>query len=231
MIEPAFLLADVDWFRIIFLLIIFLGPLLGKLGQMRKPQPKREPPRKRPLPPVPPNRPAANVGGPRQALEDEIEQFLQRARGGKAEPRPQPPPPAVRKPVVAAKPIPLGGRLGRKKTAPTRATPQRPPQAPRPKLGAGVAQHVKEHIQSHPVSEHSRDLGQKVAGADDKVEQHLLEVFDHKLGRLEKASLDQKVTVIPSSAAEFSQMLSDPTRIQQAIILSEILKPPLGLDE
>lgn len=99
---------------------------------------------------------------------------------------------------------------------------------------------MKEHIESHPVSEHSRQLGRSIAQADEKVEDHLHQVFDHSLGQLDKRQIfddaegtdssvwDKKVAVSP--AVELRKMLREPGSIRNAIILAEVFRRPQGLE-
>ncbi len=79
MIEPT--LADIDLFKIILIIIFFVGPLLGQLGKA-KPKAKAKGPQ-RPQPPVGPL-------PPRKALDDEIADFLRQAQQNQPKPAQQP---------------------------------------------------------------------------------------------------------------------------------------------
>ena len=99
------------------------------------------------------------------------------------------------------------------------------------RLGRGVAQHMRG---TQEIAEHTRHLGEEVDQADDKLEAHLHQVFDHKLGDLKKSTLEA-AAVSPSQAsregplpgaASIAHLLVDPQNVRNAIILAEILRRP-----
>jgi len=245
----SILLADVNWVRIIIILIFVLGPLFAKFGKPAAPKQ----PQPQPQPPVIP--PQNRLGEPRapgsrDALESEIEEFLRKAgKKPMAGPSPQ---------MTASQPTQAPRRLVDDDdfiddpSAPT---------APRMRSRETVGQHVREHIESHPVSEHARTLGSELGQADEKLENRLHSVFDHSLGQLSKTSIDQstggsgsegqrdsqgesqgtdaavwqhnavaarekKKAAIALRTTEIVEMLKSPAGMKQAIILSEILKRP-----
>lgn len=238
-----------DLIRIGLIVLFLLGPALGKF--LKQPQPQK-PPRPRVPGEGGPQRPPRNqpaggglagppagkpVPGGRDALESEIEEFLKRASGK----------PAPRKPAQQAQPAVK--RLAEPAVRQI-AQPRRPLHR---RVGEGVAEHVRQHIESDPVSDHSRDLGKSVGLADERVEGHLHDVFDHDLGQLEKRStsrpqddqiqegtddrtwetqLDKRSRrsdLDRDRSLRIVEMLRDPSDVRDAIILGEILKPPIGL--
>jgi len=96
-----------------------------------------------------------------------------------------------------------------------------------------VARHVAQHLRgSSEIAEHTRHLGEEVDAADNKMEAHLHQVFDHQLGRLRKsvtdvgaaAASDAKRTGL--TAGSIAGMLLSQENICNAIILGEILRRP-----
>ena len=70
------------------------------------------------------------------------------------------------------------------------------------------------------------------------MEAHLHEQFDHSVGRLSDTSATEETPsaqepgeekpLVPATAAEIRDIFSDPTRIRQAVVLSEIINRPEG---
>jgi hypothetical protein len=113
--------------------------------------------------------------------------------------------------------------------------------------GEGVAAHVERHIAPNPVAEHTRQLGREIGQADEDLESHLHQTFDHKLGQLGGGSLTPPTQIAqgtdadvwkyedagegqsaggPPLAAEIIAMFREPEGARKAIVLSEILNPP-----
>lgn len=250
------LLADIEdvlktALPIIFMILYGVAQLVGGKQQKKN----RKPPAQRPRP-APPEMPGAPGAAPQQgaakpnleqSLRREVEEFLRRAQG-------QPPAgPAKREP--GSRPQPTGsGRPGSRR--PERTSPQRPepprrePEtrrltpsstpispmgspgststlSPAP-LGAGVAQHVAQHIGgAASIVEHSKQLGADVAMADDRLEQHIKEKFVHQVGTLaHQATATQRRTDAASPmAGELLKLLSRPEGVRQAFLAGEIFRP------
>jgi len=254
--EFPFIFGDLEnWIRVIVVLLFFLSPLLNWLGG-KQDKPQQAPRRPRARPPQPPGQQPPQrqpMGQGRAALENEIEDFLRRAgRGGQqqpdqpqarpaAKPRPQRPPQAR----PAAQPLRTATRaegLQREGQQRPPLRPTEPPAKTGPSLGEGVARHVREHIEAHPVSEHSRQLGRGIAQTDEKVEDHLHQIFDHSLGQLQKKQVFQDASEGTDAsvwgtkqqsnrAAELRQLLQDPQSLRNAIIITELFNRPLGWNE
>lgn len=94
----------------------------------------------------------------------------------------------------------------------------------------GVAEHVSHHLDTGDVTSRASQLGSDVGMADDKLEAHLHDKFDHDLSKiddqLDKESETGGPTVGTTKASEIAEMLANPKSIRQAVILSEILNRP-----
>jgi hypothetical protein len=98
-----------------------------------------------------------------------------------------------------------------------------------------VATHVRKHLDAQEFERRTGSMGQ-LAELDDTVDEHVEQVFDHRLGTL----VDQGVTTEADStgavttepgvavvaAAGIAEVLADPASLRNAIILQEILRPP-----
>ena len=203
----------------IVVIISIVAQLINKAREVQKQAGRRNPP-------VQP--PAAEGQDP---LADEIEDFLKRAsqRRQKA---------AGQRPAAPAPP-PVAGV--------SEAHPRRLVQAPAevdliPMEGEpeSVAAHVREHLSSAKFAPVSQQLGREVTEIDGKIERHLLEKFDHRIGRLagmggESASAQAAVDLeapgqgaagAPTSLSALAAVFGNPASLRQAILLSEIFNRP-----
>ena len=236
---PQFLPPLADIWETVFTIVVFVLIGIGRLflGGDDAPKPKQKPRRPRPKPQgqpqqmqpqqMQPQPPAA--GGRRPAgdpLRDEIEQFLRRAQG-KPEPQPRPDEPPQR--------VPIGAGPGRQRRQPTRKQPPRkrsvslePVQLEPVHHNEGVAEHVSKHLGgTKALAEHAKHLGDEVALADDKIELHLKEKFDHRLGTLRGVeSVPSKKQASSSIASDLLEMMARPNGMAQLVVASEILKRP-----
>lgn len=177
-------------------------------------------------------------------MPDEVEEFLRRVaqmraqaeaqqRAQQQRPRQQQPPQRPAPPPPPQRP-------------PARLVPASPPDsvyeviteaevvdAELAEQGDRVGRQVARDLRgTEAIAEHTRHLGEEVDQADDKLEAHLHQVFDHQLGRLKKTATDAPAPPAPSdrppaySAANIAQLLLSPDNIRNAIILGEILKRP-----
>ncbi len=201
------------------------------------------------------NQPGQPPGGapqqPRQApkkVADEIEAFLRQVTQQRGDQPPQevevlePELLAQERPPLRQAPIevePVEVEL-----VPDRITSVLPS---RGKVGA----HVERHIGSSSFAEEVSRLGEEVDQADERVEERIQAKFDHQVGRLAHsestladAAYDRKgeayerdddnawkeaLAEMPvTAAASVAALLKNPASVRQAIILSEILRPPTG---
>src|SRR5206468_3520410 len=96
------------------------------------------------------------------------------------------------------------------------------------RFGQRVRSDLRE---SEQIAEHTRHLGKEVDGTDTKMQAHLHQVFDHKLGQLKSSSVETALVTADRTAAELSldhirRMLGSPQSVRDAIIMSEILRRP-----
>jgi hypothetical protein len=99
------------------------------------------------------------------------------------------------------------------------------------RVGRSVEQHMRGTQQ---IAAHTEQLGDEIELADDKLEAHLHQVFDHKVGHLKKSTMEPAAAspsqpareTPPPAAASIAQLLANPQSFRNAFILSEILKRP-----
>jgi hypothetical protein len=196
---------------IVIVIISAVAQLIGKAREVQKQAGRPKPPAE-PLPPQ-----------AQDPLADEIEDFLKRASQRRRATGSRP-----------AAPIPLPAA-----EAPTRRLVQAD-LIPMEGAPESVAAHVRDHLSSAKFAPVSQQLGREVTQIDGKIERHLLEKFDHRLGRLagmggESASAQtavdleaprQGAAVAPLAAANLAAVLANPASLRQAILLSEVLNRP-----
>lgn len=215
---------------LIFVLLIgglwVLRALFG--GEKPAGQPQR-PPQPRPMPPPP---------DPRRQAQQQVTEFLEQAQaaqrgatgyeerqtkrkqGGKQQQGGKPQ--RGGKPASPPVPAALGSR--------TPLTGESDP------YGESVAEHVSRHLNTREFDERAKTLSQ-VSAEQQKLSQHVHEVFDHALGTLagrtikgtEGAASAAAPTVEeePSYAADqLLAWLRDPASLRQAIVLHEVLERP-----
>ena len=100
--------------------------------------------------------------------------------------------------------------------------------------GETVAQHVAEHMKRGEFDERASHLGEDLAQTDERLEARLHQKFDHGLGSLAARRMAREaedlalknVRPASSQAADVLKLLSSPQGVQQAVIISEVLKRP-----
>lgn len=198
-------------------------------------------------------RPQAKAGG-QKGIEAEIEDFLRQARGQQAQkeapvqaaPARQAPPQPPRQPQqrpAARQQQNRPARPGRQGARVVEAQPAQPAQQRDIKPGRGfgrdLSQHVQEHIGQDSISTRDAHLGETIEEADERVERHLEEVFDHDLGRLEHVeevdtSIDEGTDAMEiveaadplATAKRIRKMLGSADSVREVFIAAEILKRP-----
>ena len=248
MADFPFLFA-ISWVSLLIFLVFFIIPLISQMlgggkeakeARRKQQQPRPQPPQK-PLPGPPeqggvPQQGTRPQGGGRNALDAEIEEFLSRAQGSKRLQQPaKNVQPQIEKPAAKIRSLVVQHADSGTQTEPRER-----------ELGRGVTDHVRDHIQSDPISEHAKQLGRAVGQADENLEGHIHDVFDHQVGKLRKQPTQEQLAqgtdadVWESSverrerreaaqrnrAEDIAKILRDPDSLQQAIILSEILRRP-----
>jgi hypothetical protein len=99
------------------------------------------------------------------------------------------------------------------------------------RIGTAVA---RDFAGTRQIDQRTAQLGERVGLADDTLDAHLHQAFDHEIGRLRTstagpaaASPSEGTTVGGSPAANsILQMFRSPENLRNAIILSEILARP-----
>jgi hypothetical protein len=172
-------------------------------------------------------------------MKNEVEEFLRRVaqmraqaeaqakgqqqqRVQKSPPKPIPQPPRQQQPAQAPSPR-------------TIAAPLRQAEVVDAELAENsdrVSRLVDADLRgTQQISEHTRRLGAEVDASDEKLEAHLHQVFDHKLGQLKSSSTETALVETEKSAPELSlvqimRMLRSPGSIRDAIVMAEVLKRP-----
>ncbi|QDT39132.1 hypothetical protein [Stratiformator vulcanicus] len=199
---------------VVVLIIGFIGWLMQIAGQQN--QPKQQ--ARRPRPPRP------NAGGPQAGggdrLRDEIEVFLNevsdRPDGGPKE-RPARPRPAAFNDEIAIEVI-----------------EEEPTPRPAPKRKPGRPAEKREHLHSELEDRHLKKMERSEF---DDVKRHVGEYMPHsESSRAESAFGDQPMTGVrketfrsslaPQTSADIRAVFEDPTRVREAIVVSEILQKP-----
>ena len=105
-------------------------------------------------------------------------------------------------------------------------------------LGAGVSQHVAQHLDASGMRQHTAQLGSEVREETQKLQSEVREKFTHKLGRLAataqpvtlpsaaSAPAPPRPTIAPPRVQEITQLLRNPTSVRQAMVINEILTRP-----
>lgn len=252
MAQLPLLLADIGfWIKLGIFAVFFIAPLLGQIKKGLAGEEKQRGGARDPRQGQQPARAAARPGGQgRDALEAEIEDFLRQAGGGQGAPRAAGPaarPTAQNEPRQTQQPLgqqPLRTQPPRRPQQRRRQSSPRPVEAkvvPQPRRGESVREHVQQHISSHPVSEHGKQLGREVANSDETLEARLHQVFDHEVGKItqevggeiiedtDRDIWDGSTSREPNLALrnmKIIDMLRNPETVRHAVVLHEILKRP-----
>lgn len=245
--------ADAEWIGVVIFLIISALSVLGQFLNKAKPQPQGGQPQGQQPPQAGQVRPAGQpvaagqaAQPPRRAAQDdvadEIADFLrrasQRAQGGPpAAPRQARETRAARE-TREARAARAGKSTGRQRAARAEVAAEKAVQAEvvaAAPLGSEVGKHVAEHLGGQSFAREASQLGAGVVKAEEQLEQHIHQVFGHRLSTL--ASRDASLAapaesgkrpsdLPPTAAAGFAALLSNAASARQAIILHEILTRP-----
>jgi hypothetical protein len=91
---------------------------------------------------------------------------------------------------------------------------------------AAVAKHVEKHLDTSDITAQTSRLGAEVGQADEKVEAHLHQKFDHPLSRIDDPDDEVGAAAGAAFATRMAELFRNPQSIQQAFILNEILNRP-----
>ena len=106
---------------------------------------------------------------------------------------------------------------------------QQPPAAQVHELAEqGVAEHVTDHLDTTEYADRASHLGEAVGEADERLEEHLHEAFDHKLGSLKHEDLDTSPDKKSSESSPqgLRQLLRSKSAMRNAIVFREIIDRP-----
>lgn len=196
---------DAELVKVIIVVIIMIGAGIAQLRNKIKEQGQGQGPG-RPRPDRPRTKP----------LDDEIGEFLRRAgqqrRGSPPAPQPSPtqaprPNPPFRRPetVVQAEVV-------------------------RQPSGGEVSEHVRTQLDTSEFSRREEHLADDVTQADEKRDERLRGVFDHRLGQFASSSPDASSAAsgesVSMGADALIALLTTPQTVRQAIIINEILQRP-----
>lgn len=105
--------------------------------------------------------------------------------------------------------------------------------------GDDVARDVARNLDTRAFTARASSLAERIRNADDVMEAHMHQVFEHKLGQLGSvtsavadSTLDDEELAAKAAAREaltpldIHTLFSSPQHIRQAILLSEVLNPP-----
>ncbi len=243
-------LADAEWMRALAPLLLIIFWVVRQVFEASKGEkPAPEPGAKKP--PARPINPAA-AERPQKDLRGEVDEFLRRTtdkepvgrepvgrepagrlQGGQAQggrpmqPQAARPPRRPRIELLAEEPqeAPRRRRLSEDQ--------QRPASSPTPAVfehkidpDRAVGDRLK-HLAESQLAEKAAHLGDEIAQSDDRLEAHLHEKFDHRLGKLQaRPEAAPAVVATPTPAEALFAMLSTPGGMQQAVVLNEILRRP-----
>jgi len=167
-------------------------------------------------------------------MAGDIEDFLRRAAQRRA---PQPQAPPARR---APQPPPDVQILGDDDVIDADIVDAYPVEDPGILTGQDVGQHVSQHINTADFGERISHLGEVIDNADERMEAHMHDYFEHALGdlgattsRASDSTLDDDGAPQGSPGAikkrppfNFRKLLRSPSSIRDAIVLSEILRRP-----
>lgn len=210
---PLFAAGDDAIVKIIIAIIVFI--LAGASQLIAKY--RQIPPRgQRPLAPRP-EKP--------DPVADEIEDFMRRA--------------AERRASRGTRPA--GERA---ETVAKAAAPAQPIQAQvvvEKPVGGQVAEHVKKYLDEDEFARREGSLGKEVAQADNEIDQHLRQTFDHRVGQLAAVPGEAAALTVAAESPELAaatdetpsafatgllDLMANPDSLRQAIVLNEVLRRP-----
>jgi hypothetical protein len=174
-------------------------------------------------------------------MPDEVEEFLRRVAQMRAHAEAQakaqqPQPPKQKKPKAPREqPRQESSAAPRRLAEPLSSSPLSaeivdPELADRPDRVSRLV--ARDLSGAEEIAEHTRRMGAEVDAANDKMQAHLHQVFDHQLGRLKSSSVETALVESERSASQLSldkiiQLLRSPGSVRDAIVMAEILRRPV----
>ncbi len=161
-------------------------------------------------------------------MADDLEAFLRQAAQRRAQRQTTAP-----RPAAPARP-PVSAPRHPHRAAPL--TPAPPPQplpskvVPAQVVPTAEASRVGTRVDTAEFEQRAEHLGEEVGLADEHMEAHIAQKFDHQVGSLELGDSAQAGAGSSrprlSMSADLVAMLKNPKTLRQAVLLSEILNPP-----
>lgn len=162
-----------------------------------------------------------------KSIESEIEDFLRQARGD-----------APRQEVIPVAEVAEEQEVVRTLVSdPNQSKPVKPGKD----FTRELSSHVESHIGHDSISLRDAHLGEGIESADERIEQHLEEVFDHQVGHLahyDHTENSNKITdgtdaisweeeeEKASKASEIVELMKSPDSVKNMFIAMEIFKRP-----
>ena len=163
----------------------------------------------------------------------DIEEFLRRAAERRKQAKQgggQKRPPAQRPPAQRPTPPPPRQTISARDLVKPRT--KFPEQQPHSIGDESVSEHVARYIDVSDIVEHVDHLAEDIEQSDERMEEHLEQVFDHDVGSKKigsgKGATDELKRVMRANdtASGLLKLLQDPETIRQSIMVAEILKRP-----
>lgn len=201
---------------VLFIVISVIGQIAAKWKEQQEKAQRRQAPAPVPRPGQPP-RPRAAAG--QDPLKDEIGEFLRRAadRRGAAEPAGRPAPPPPQRPLREAQ-----------RLRPPKPPIEEPVEVELVEVASSPATSRLPSLRAREAAQVVRQLGRDIDLSDERMSQHIHNVFDHQVGQLTHGQTHVQ-THEPhpqTTAAGLAAMIGDPVRMRQAILMNEILQRP-----
>lgn len=166
-----------------------------------------------------------------KSIESEIEDFLRQARGDA---------PAARASAPAVEAVVM------EENSPIRTLSEQAhdvtPVQPGQDFARDLESHVAEHIGNDSISQRDAHLGDAVEMADERIEHHLEEVFDHQVGHIAHQDNTENTSTVAEgtdtgvwegeevevadTAGEIIELLKSPQSVRHMFIATEIFKRP-----
>ena len=201
---PSVPIIAAGWIEIAVSVVVFAFYLLGHLASAmnNKAAPRPQKPR------VPPQQQQPRTV--EDKLRSEVEEFLRQVQVDEQR-QAQPP----QRPMATAKPVMV--RVEQPPAITVEAVVVR----------ESVEDYVSRHLGAAGAQQAVQHLAEEVSHADEKLEAHLQERFQHKLGALRSQQTVGEPIRTPNKAAkEIAHLLRSPEGVRQIIVASEILRRP-----
>ena len=98
-----------------------------------------------------------------------------------------------------------------------------------------ISESVRRHIDVSDIVDHVDHLAEDIEQADERMDAHLDDVFDHEVGKLGsggKGATDElnRATRTNKATKDLLRLLQNPASVRQSIMIAEILRRPNSLE-